>query len=301
MEGCGDFVGAGDGTEHAHGAAAAQANGDVDAEDAGKQAHPGEAMGGRIEQLLLERRLGDGGQLELSLEDKQRQLLGLGTQGLRGGDDASAQGVPGGEDAVVPNRVGTRRRNQGTQSGQEALGGHLGIGGAISAGLLEVDADLSVCGALDGIERKRGTEQIAADAFESVSVAAIQRDCGMQLHAEGGDEHWFHGTYGRVPAAPGSRAKPAEPELDAGRNAIFGGLTFVKHMLGEVSVQTLQCAQKVVPSQLLRRQEANLLRVVIGALVIRALVIRALVIRGLVIRGLEAAVGDQRVEVDEQP
>ncbi len=82
MEGCRNFVGTGDGTDDAHRAAASRANGDVDAEDAGEQAHPREAMRCHIEQLLLESRLGDGRQLELSLEDKQGELLGLGAVGL---------------------------------------------------------------------------------------------------------------------------------------------------------------------------------------------------------------------------
>jgi len=57
VERCGDFIGAGEGTNDPHGAVAALANREVDAEDAGEQTHPRQAMPGGIEQLLLERGL----------------------------------------------------------------------------------------------------------------------------------------------------------------------------------------------------------------------------------------------------
>jgi len=154
MQRFGYFIGAGHGTDHPHRPLAPLANRDVDAEDPGQQAHPREPMRGNIEQLFVERRLGDGRQLKLALRDKQRELLGRGLGGLRRGDDASAQSVPWRENAVIPNGVGTRWRNQGTQPSQETLGAHLGIRGSTSAGLLEVDPDLSVGGARDRAERR---------------------------------------------------------------------------------------------------------------------------------------------------
>ncbi len=95
--------------------------------------------------------------------------------------------MPGRENAVVPDGVGTRRRDQGTQPSQETLGAHPGTRGSTSAGLLEVDADLSVGGPLHGTERKRGTQQIATDPFETLSVATIDTDGGMKLHGEARD------------------------------------------------------------------------------------------------------------------
>ncbi len=49
-----------------------------------------------------------------------------------------------------------------------------------------MDADLSVGGALYGTERKRGAQQIAADAFESISVAPI--DTGWFAAGEAAQE-----------------------------------------------------------------------------------------------------------------
>lgn len=67
-------------------------------------------MRGDIEELFVERGLGVGCQLELAMREKQGELLGLGAGDLGRGDDANAQGVAGRENAVVANRVGTRRR-----------------------------------------------------------------------------------------------------------------------------------------------------------------------------------------------
>ena len=72
-------------------------------------------MRGDIEELLVEGGPGVGRQLELTMRDKQGELLGLAVGSLGRGDDASAQGVVGGKSAVVPNGVGPRRRDQGTQ------------------------------------------------------------------------------------------------------------------------------------------------------------------------------------------
>jgi len=94
VERCGDFIGAGEGTNDPHGAVAALANREVDAEDAGEQTHPRQPMPGDIEQVPLERGAGVGGKLDVSLGGSDGELLGLGVHGVRGRDDSSAQGVP---------------------------------------------------------------------------------------------------------------------------------------------------------------------------------------------------------------
>ena len=63
--------------------------------------------------------------------------------------------MPRRKDSVVRDGVGTWRRDQGAQPGQEALRAHLGMSGSASGGLVEVDAALSVGGALHGTERER--------------------------------------------------------------------------------------------------------------------------------------------------
>ena len=92
------------------------------------------------------------------------------------------------EDTVVPHGVGTGRRNQGAQAREEGVRGHLGVGGPGAGGLLEVYADLTVRGALDGILSERRPEQIAAQPLEPAAAATARGDGGVQLHAEGGDE-----------------------------------------------------------------------------------------------------------------
>jgi len=127
-----------------------------------------------------------------------------------------------------------------------------------------VDADLSVGGALRGTEGERRPQEVAADAFESLPVAAVNCDCCVHLHAEGRDEHRFYGTGLGAHRGP-SRAGPAQAQLDTGRDALLGRFALVKRMRGEVGVQSLR-AQKVLPGQLLGGPEVHLLRVVIGSL-----------------------------------
>ncbi len=73
----GNLLRSGDGPSDAHGPAAAGANGDVDAEDAGDELHPRQPRRGSIAELSVEQG-GDGGQLELAARDEERELLGLG-------------------------------------------------------------------------------------------------------------------------------------------------------------------------------------------------------------------------------
>ena len=92
------------------------------------------------------------------------------------------------EDTVVPNGVGTGRWNQGAESSEEGVRSHLGVGGPEAGGLLEVHADLTVRSALDGILGERWPQEIAAQPLETIAVATVDGDGGMQLHTEGGDE-----------------------------------------------------------------------------------------------------------------
>ena len=57
-----------------------------------------------------------------------------------------------------------------------------------SRGCCRTHADLTVCGALDGIQSERWPEEIATQPLEPAAVATVHSDGGMQLHAEGGDE-----------------------------------------------------------------------------------------------------------------
>ena len=61
----GNLLRCGDGPSDAHGPAAAGANGDVDAEDAGEELHPRQARGGSVAELSVEQG-GDGGELQLA-------------------------------------------------------------------------------------------------------------------------------------------------------------------------------------------------------------------------------------------
>ena len=123
----GDLLGSGDRPSDAHGPGTAGADGDIDAKDASEERHPREAMGRGGAQLRLEQG-GDGGKLGRSVWDEEGELLG-GRRLLGPRDDASAQGVMPREDAVVPNGMGAGRRNQGAESSEEGVWGHLSVGG----------------------------------------------------------------------------------------------------------------------------------------------------------------------------
>jgi hypothetical protein len=93
------LLGGGDSPSHAHGPATAGTDGDVDAEDASEEGHPGESTRCDRAQLGLEQAR-DGGKLERAVRDEEGELLG--GRGLFGAwDDASAQGVMAREDTVL--------------------------------------------------------------------------------------------------------------------------------------------------------------------------------------------------------
>ena len=88
----GNLLRCGDGPSDAHGPAAAGAHGDVHAEDAGEERHPGHARRGSIAELSVQQG-DDGGEFELAARDEEGQLLGLGLVGTR--HDGTAQLVVG--------------------------------------------------------------------------------------------------------------------------------------------------------------------------------------------------------------
>jgi hypothetical protein len=119
----------------------------------------------------------------------------------------------GRQDAVVQDGVCPRRRDECTQSGEKGVGGHLGEGGPEAIGLLEVHPHLPVVGALYGIEGEGRAQEIAAHPLETLAVAAVDGDRGVQLHAEAADEHR---RSGRRSAGRGSESTQRQAELDAG-------------------------------------------------------------------------------------
>ncbi len=100
----GNFLRCGDGPDDAHGPAAAGADGDVDAEDAGEERHPGHARRGSIAELSVQQG-GDGGELELAARDEEGELLGRGFGLVGTRHDDGAQPVVGREHAVVQDGV----------------------------------------------------------------------------------------------------------------------------------------------------------------------------------------------------
>ena len=124
----GDVLRCGDGPSDAHGPAAAGADGDVDAEDAGEERHPRQARRGSIAELSVQQG-GDGGELELAARDEEGQLLGRGFGLVGTRHDGGAQLVVGREHAVIQNGMRLRRRHEGAQPGEKGVGAHLGVGG----------------------------------------------------------------------------------------------------------------------------------------------------------------------------
>ena len=260
MELGGDLLGRGDGPRDAHGSGTAGADGDIDAKDASQERHPREAMGCRGAQLRLEQG-GDGGKLERPVRNEQGELLG--SRGLLGPrNDTGAQGVMPREDTIVPNGVGAGRGNQGAQPSEEGVRSHLGIGGSSARGLLEVDADLTVCSALDGILSKRWPQEIATQPLETTPVATVHGHGGMQLHAEGGHEQ---GRRRRGLPGRGGGGPQRQGELDAGGHGCIDLVVPVVIVVGlerrGVGVHALQDADEVLIGEPCDGTEARFVRV----------------------------------------
>jgi len=96
---------------------AAGASGDVDGEDAGQELGPRDASGSA--RVGVERRRCDvGSALDVEQRELKRNGGGLGS---RARDDVRAKVVSIGEDAVVPDHVKPRRRDETGELGQERL------------------------------------------------------------------------------------------------------------------------------------------------------------------------------------
>ena len=126
---------------------------------------------------------GDGGELELAARGEEGELLGLELGLVTARHDGRARGAVGREHVVVQDGVGPRRWDQGTQPGEKGIEGHLGEGGPKAIGLLEVHPHLPVGGAGHGIEGKRRTQEIAVHPLQTLAVAPVDGDVGVQLQA----------------------------------------------------------------------------------------------------------------------
>jgi hypothetical protein len=136
--------------------------------------------------------------------------------------------------------MNARCGNEGTQASKEGVGRHLGEGGTGLFWGFEVNADLAVGQALDGIVGKGGTEEIATEAFEAFAVAAVDGDGRVQLHAVGGHEQR---DGGRWVFEQGAKRWATQAELDAGSHGVIGRFTVLFEVLGEVFVQAVEHTQ----------------------------------------------------------
>ena len=145
---------------------------------------------------------------------------------------------------VVQDGVGSRRRHEGAQPSEKGVGAHLGEGGPEAIGLLELHPNLSVVGARHGIEGEGRSQEIAAHPLETLAVAAVDGDGGVQLHAEATGEH----RRGRSRlAGRGSHGTQRKAELDAGHERYGHRLAVIApdlEVLGQVGVQPLQRPQQ---------------------------------------------------------
>jgi len=114
----------------------------------------------------------------------ERELL-AGELGAWARDGARAEVMVAGEDAEVADHVKARRRDEGAQAGQELVDVHVGVGDAAAPRGLEVDADAAAFERLDGVLCEGRAQEVAAEAFELLTVAAIDGRGGVEVHAEG--------------------------------------------------------------------------------------------------------------------
>jgi hypothetical protein len=181
-----DRVGIGDGPNDAHGPAAPRAHRDVDTSIRNTLIQDSRA-GGRSRSCCVPQRHRDRGELVVIARQEEGKLFRFVVVSLVVGDDAGSQCMPVGEDTKIARHVERRRRDQSAQAREKGVRAHLGVSGPGFARDFEVHPHLSVSGALHGVVGKRRAQQIPADALEAVAVAAIHRDGGVQLHAEGRD------------------------------------------------------------------------------------------------------------------
>jgi len=98
------------------------------------------------------------------------------------------------------------------KKGEELVRAHVGMGGAAAPGGLEVDADATVGEGPDGVVSEGRAQEISAQSFELLAVAAVDGGRGVEVHAEGGlGQRRPRRRLGRR-----CEVRTGEPELHAG-------------------------------------------------------------------------------------
>ena len=237
--------------------------GHVDGENPSEQAsQQGSRHSRGIENVLGVRRQRLAGEVE------QRQLHRRGCRRLGGGYDEWPDVVAVGEAAGVFDQVDVGRGDEGAQLGEEVVGRH----DDEAALAREVETDPAVGEQVDGVEGKRGSQQVLADAFEALPVTTVYRGGGVQIHTVGeGDEVWC------VDEGGGGSGR-GQGELNAGgEGGVDIGLVG-QSGVSEVGRDSIENADDVALVQVGQGMEDD---VAVGLL-------------------LEGAVGGQDVEVDKQ-
>jgi hypothetical protein len=89
----------------------------------------------------------------------------------------------GGENAVVADVVGARRRDAGRQAFQERDRLEQDMGGAVSPASLEAVAEASILELGEPLRGERGAGHVGAESFESSAVAGGDGHVGVQAEA----------------------------------------------------------------------------------------------------------------------
>ncbi len=102
--------------------------------------------------------------------------------GLLGNDLGADFGV-GGEDAVIPQHVKSRRRDERGETSDEVQGLEQDGFGAVFPPLLEAVSQTTIAMLFEALERERGTSDVTANALESISIATIDGDSSVDIYA----------------------------------------------------------------------------------------------------------------------
>lgn len=104
--------------------------------------------------------------------------------GTAAGGTMRAEVMVAREHPEVPGHVETRRGHERTQSGEELVRGHVGVGDAAAPRGLEEDADSAARERLHGVVGEGRPQHVAAHPLELLAVAAVDGGRGVQVHVE---------------------------------------------------------------------------------------------------------------------
>jgi hypothetical protein len=156
--------------DYAHASRALRTHADVDGEHSPEEAGP-----------RMSRRFGRWSEISLFIRFEEWQL-DIFLDWLLENDLGAHFGIRG-EDTVISVHVKSRRRDESRETCDEIQGLEQDDFCAVFPGLLEPVAQTAVAVLFESIERERWASDISANSLESLSIATIDGEAGVDIHA----------------------------------------------------------------------------------------------------------------------